>query len=302
MGPDGTSYSVAKRGRGATENEDSWVKFELGGYHVLAVFDGHVNSSLSKFLAENIREILTFVANLTIDASSIEQFKLKFKLMDNAIITEFLSSLPNSDSSMELILKSALQLAEEIAVSLPNVDTATAGACASLAAVHSQSNTLYGAFCGDSTIAVLSEDYQILFRSSEHRVSNRPDEIERVIREGGNILRNKSIGMEWSNLSVTRALGDTVWKSGDLWKRDITSNKRGQKVLDSELVEFSRARGCVGVSSEPECFLFKFTTACYIAVGSDGFWDTFIPGNPFECPINPRDDATLVAIHVVPIT
>jgi serine/threonine protein phosphatase PrpC len=114
--------------------------------------------------------------------------------------------------------------------------------------------------------------------------------------------------MAFSSLAVTRSVGDSLWRANDDWKRDKTRDGEGQLAMDEALSDFSRTKGCVGITSEPEWYscclqggssggeqvvhwavstnapsevlsipkIFRPTDDLrfYLVVGSDGFWES----------------------------
>jgi serine/threonine protein phosphatase PrpC len=198
-------------------------------------------------------------------------------------------------------------------MSLHTIDTVNSGSCASIVVITNSG--IFISTIGDSSVALISvsppssdregRDTYTLFKTSDHRAVCRPDEIDRVTRLGGKVHKGRSVGMEYSSINVTRSLGDTIWRANDDWRRDRTE----ENAVDEELMEFSRMKGCVGITSEPEwysCFFrkkrrsssiredmwldFKSNSpetslrhqniSCcndekfFIIAGSDGFWET----------------------------
>lgn len=315
------SLSIPKRTRRSPEvNEDTFVCFSRNAVTLVGVFDGHSSNSLSVWLKTHIEEVFTEVSStfptdpdqygsLSCDLPKI------WELFPSApAAAERLASLEKLvfPNTLTLCLALTLAIAEERAICDPTVDTATAGACATLVAIDRSAGSVQAAFLGDSAFAVYipgtDSSWKLRYRSSDHRLPHRTDEAARVLAAGGRIFRNRAIGMEWSSLAVTRSLGDTLWKAGDFWVRDASVGKSGKKSLDPELVDFSRARGCIGVSSDPELVcLDDLPNTFTLVVASDGFWDTANIGSSplFESTsslvsVAPPDDVTLIVLEIQP--
>ena len=311
--------SIPKRTRRSPEeNEDTYVCFSRNAVTIVGVFDGHSSNSLSVWLKLHVEEVFAEVSStfptdpdqygsLSCDLPKI------WELFPSApAAAERLSSLEKLifPNTLTLCLALTLAIAEERAICDATVDTATAGSCVTLVAIDRSAGSVQAAFLGDSAFAVYTtDDVTLRYRSSEHRLPHRKDEAARVLAAGGRIFRNRAIGMEWSSLAVTRSLGDTLWKAGDFWVRDASVGKSGKRSLDPELVDFSRSRGCIGVSSDPELVCLDDLPRTFsLVVASDGFWDTTngsVKSPLFESAralvsVAPPDDVTLIVLEIQP--
>jgi serine/threonine protein phosphatase PrpC len=321
---DSVSYTYPKRGGIITgrANEDAFLleSRELrDGLKVslIGVFDGHVNGQLSSWLSSNFGSIFYKVLSILQHAYGLQDClnytRRLFPSNESFLVqSKRLYSLGCPDF-ITLSICTSFAICDELSMSLHTIDTVNSGSCASIVVITNSG--IFISTIGDSSVALISvsppssdregRDTYTLFKTSDHRAVCRPDEIDRVTRLGGKVHKGRSVGMEYSSINVTRSLGDTIWRANDDWRRDRTE----ENAVDEELMEFSRMKGCVGITSEPEwysCFFrkkrrssssmgdmwldFKSNSpetslrhqniSCcngekfFIIAGSDGFWET----------------------------
>jgi serine/threonine protein phosphatase PrpC len=316
----GVSFSQIKGGRQINEDSSLLESRELIGgsrMSLMGVFDGHGNEQLSHWLSDNFGEVFFKVLPIFQQCYGLPDcFDYIRKLFPNdesfRVRSKRLAAL-KCPEPVTLSLCASFAVCEEQAMSLMNVDTAHGGACATVVAL-----TYAGFFVaqvGDCSVSLLHgspNDSAVIFRTPDHRPGCRPDEVSRVIAQGGSVYKGNSVGMAFSSLAVTRSLGDTLWRANDDWKRDKTQ-ENGQLAIDESLSQFSREKGCVGLTSEPEWYscclqggtsggermvhwaistnapsdMFTFlpkifkvdvNLVFYLIVGSDGYWETSAPG------------------------
>lgn len=92
--------------------------------------------------------------------------------------------------------------------------------------------------CGDSSAIWVSKDFKNTKRISEDHNSKNPEEIQRIVYSGGELINNKVHGQ----VCVTRAIGD----------------------LDQ--TEY-------GMSATPSIFEYLFEFGDIVVIASDGIWD-----------------------------
>ena len=310
----GVAHSQNKGGR--IINEDSFLveSRELAcgdSITLLGVFDGHGNEQLSHWLAQHFGDIFFKVFSILQQSYGLpDAFNYLRKLFPSDESFRARSkrlAVLNCPEVITLSLCSTFAICEEQAMSLAHIDTAHGGSCATVIAVTNAG--FFAAQVGDCSMALLHGS-NIVMKSSDHRTNCRPDEIARVEALGGSVYKGNAVGMAFSSLNVTRSLGDVLWRANEDWERDNTRDQTSnQKAIDASLSQFSKDRGCVGVTSEPEwysccChggtsggegvvhwalstnapreFLTLSTTRLYkgedlrfyLVVGSDGFWET----------------------------
>ena len=318
------AYSCTKRGR--LINEDSWILesrelFDGVRITLMGVFDGHGNEQLSHWLSGNFSDV--FFKLFAIFQQSfglprcIGYSRQMFPSEDSfrsRVSRLYALSCPDF---ITLALSVGLAICEEWAMSIANVDTAHGGSCATVIAVAR--GGFYVAKVGDCSASLLAPKtrnltFPVLLKTSDHRPVCRPDEVHRVTQLGGKVYKGNAVGMAFSSLNVTRSLGDTLWRANDDWKRDMTKDPTTTEMaVDEELSNFSRQKGCVGISSDPEWYvasavrvvseleestpttspLFKWEVSTnspdktpsiqlppfdkgpfFLILGSDGFWET----------------------------
>ena len=324
---EGVPYTQRKPNRPINEDAYLFESRELrDGSRVtlVGVFDGHVNEQLSHWLSENYSSV--FFAVLSILKQSfglpncLTYLKKLFPSSESfAVRSQRLLHL-NCPDFVTLSLCVSFAICDEKAMALGNVDTANSGSCASIVAVTDSG--VFMATLGDSSAALIAScegQTRTLFKTSDHRTITRPDEVDRIVSAGGKVHKGRSIGMAFSSISVTRSLGDTIWRANDDWKRDKTREPNSKNpVIDKDLLEFSRMKGCVGVCSDPEWYSCRFitdedsittrinlesnspdrvfrkheevaTNNCrfFLVVGSDGFWETSGLSSLLECLAGP---------------
>ena len=313
----GVAYSQIKRGRQV--NEDSYLlesRELVSGSRIslIGVFDGHGNEQLSHWLSVGFADVFFKIFTIFQQAyglpECLDYIRKLFPSDDSFRVRSKRLAALNCPDVVTLSLCASFAVCEEQAMSLANVDTAHGGACATVVAV-----TYAGVFIakvGDSSAAILSTSgsSSIVLKTSDHRPICRPDEVSRVVALGGSVYKGNAVGMAFSSLNVTRSLGDTLWRANDDWRRDKTCEPTSnQLAIDESLSLFSRTKGCVGVTSDPEWYscccqggssggegvvhwavstnaplestgkrLFKSggdsEVRFYLVVGSDGFWET----------------------------
>lgn len=155
----------------------------VGGHPVgfFAVFDGHGGDNASKHFSANLHGV--FVEHLRDQA-------------------------PGVGGSVGLALWHAFVAADErylrgLKRTKPDDESGTTAVVAVVAGT-----TLTVANCGDSR-CILSRGGTAVSLTSDHKAS-RPDEVARVVRCGGFVVRNRVLGA----LAVSRALGDPAFKTG----------------------------------------------------------------------------------------
>jgi serine/threonine protein phosphatase PrpC len=337
------AFSIAKTARRLpSENEDALVHFSVENFQILAVIDGHGGNKLARFLKERISSIAAEIRDTVVkaatrnslssgtdgaavpapiieadhesaaaadradvEASSAEMVdKISELFSDPRTLSERWSEISGFSDATAFYLWLILTVAEERAIAEASVDTATSGGCVSLVLIDLCRAKATAMWLGDAGVAVVKSDATTKFRSSDHRVGSSLDERRRVETCGGKIFRNRAVGVEWSNLGVTRAMGDSLWKCGNLWTRDASCGKSGKRILDEDLVLFSRARGCTGISGVPEVAVIPLEPDDVVIVGSDGFWELKIPPKPqglreaVAAAGVLHDDTTVVAVKV----
>ena len=311
------AYSQIKLNRGI--NEDSFLaesrELTSGArISLIGVFDGHGNEQLSHWLSKHFGDIFFKVFSIFQQSYGLPNcFEYVRRLFPSdesfRARSKRLSSL-NCPEIVTLSLCATFAICEEQAMSLAHIDTAHGGSCATVIAITNAG--FFVAQVGDCSAALLSvdSDSHLVLKTSEHRTTCRPDEVARVESLGGSVYKGNAVGMAYSSLNVTRALGDVLWRANGDWKRDNTRDRvSNQKAIDESLTEFSKQKGCVGVSSEPEwysCCCSGGTTggedvvhwaistnaprefmslsdkrlwkgqqlSFFLLVGSDGFWET----------------------------
>jgi serine/threonine protein phosphatase PrpC len=319
----GVSYTQTKGGR--LVNEDSFVieSRELSSgdrITLIGVFDGHGNEQLSYWLSRHFGDIffkVFVILQQTYGLSNCFDYLRKLFPSDDSfrVRCKRMSAL-NCPEVVTLALCTTFAICEEQAMSLAHIDTAHGGSCATVIAVTHAG--FFIAQVGDCS-AALVHNSNIVIKTSDHRTSCRPDEIARVEALGGSVYKGNAVGMAFSSLNVTRSLGDVLWRASEDWKRDNTRDQTtNQKAIDESLSKFTKDRGCVGVTSEPEwysccChggtsggeevahwaistnapreFLSLSTTRLwkgedlrfYLMVGSDGFWETSAISSVIKC-------------------
>lgn len=324
---EGVPYSQQKPNRRI--NEDAYI-FESRSMRdgsrvtLVGVFDGHVNEQLSHWLSENYSSVFFSVLGILKQAfglpNCLTYVKKLFPTSESfAVRSQRLSHLSCPDC-VTLSLCVSFAICDEKAMALGTVDTANSGSCASIVAVTDTG--VFMATLGDSSAALIATcegQSRTLFKTSDHRTITRPDEVDRIVSSGGKVHKGRSIGMAFSSISVTRSLGDTIWRANDDWKRDKTKEPNSKTpVIDQDLLEFSRMKGCVGVCSDPEWYSCQFitddasemtriclksnspdrvfqkeeeiaTNNCrfFLVVGSDGFWETSGLSSLLECLTSP---------------
>ena len=320
---EGVPYTQRKPNRRI--NEDAYI-FESRSLRdgsrvtLVGVFDGHVNEQLSHWLSENYSCVFFSVLVVLKQAfglpNCLTYVKKLFPSSESfAVRSQRLSHLSCPDY-VTLSLCVSFAICDEKAMALGTVDTANSGSCASIVAVTDTG--VFMATLGDSSAALIATcegQSRTLFKTSDHRTITRPDEVDRIVSSGGKVHKGRSIGMAFSSISVTRSLGDTIWRANDDWKRDKTREPNSKTpVIDQDLLEFSRMKGCVGVCSDPEWYschiisddasetsriclksnspdrVFRkeeeiATKNCrfFLVVGSDGFWETSGLSSLLEC-------------------
>ena len=336
------SFSIPKGSRRSPlENEDTYATFRLHQTLFATVFDGHGGSSVSRWLRQNVsKTFLDITSSLSqdelstnMDATSVEFYApagLK-QLFPAGVLRRELSELVFPDT-LTFALTLTLVLLHERLLAIEGVDSVTQGACASIIAVDLRRGFMHAAYCGDTGVGVFNRGPPpvLRFRSSDHHPS-RPDENERVLKEGGRVFRGRAVGVEFSSLGVTRAIGDSIWQVGDGWLRDRSKAKNGDFLIDNDMIEFARGRGCTGVSNIPEFFTLEFSPSeetqneeflnpfpltnppikaavslpekFSVIVASDGWWDGvgfYLKGRDAKnsIPAAPADDATAVIMHL----
>ena len=280
----------------------------------MGVFDGHGNEQLSHWLSANFSQIFFKVFAIFQQSFGLphcigyvrklfpseESYKSRCSRLYALNCPEFIS----------LSLSTSFALCEELAMNIAHVDTAHGGSCATVVAVTRSG--FYAAKVGDCSASLVTVPACVILKTSDHRPSTRPDEVHRVTSLGGLVYKGNSVGMAFSSLNVTRSLGDTLWRANDDWKRDKTREASNSAALavDESLSSFSRTKGCVGVSSDPEWYScqcvkqeeeeenpFSFhwqvstnspdktpsvkprrfeqgAPSFFLVIGSDGFWET----------------------------
>jgi serine/threonine protein phosphatase PrpC len=312
-------YSQTKGGREV--NEDSYMaeSRELASgsrITLIGVFDGHGNEQLSHWLSRHFADIFFKVFTIfqqTYGLPNCVEYVRKLFPSDESFRARarHLTAL-NCPEVVTQSLCATFAICEEQAMSLVHVDTAHGGSCATVAAITSAG--FFIAQVGDCAAALLStetsEESNLVLKTSEHRPSCRPDEIARVESLGGSVYKGNAVGMAFSSLNVTRSLGDLIWRANEDWRRDNTRDKiSNQKAIDEGLTHFSKKKGCVGLTSDPEWYscclhggtsrgedvvhwaistnapreymslsnkrLWKGDKLSFVLIlGSDGFWET----------------------------
>ena len=318
----GESHSQRKRGREV--NEDSCLletRILPSGLRVslIGVFDGHGNEQLSHWLSDHFADVFFRIFSVFEQAfglpNMLDYICKLFPSEDSfRARSKRLAALHCSDL-VTMSLCASLAVCEEQAMNLDHVDTAHGGSCATVVAITNAG--FFVAKAGDCSAALISGGPYptgVILRTSDHRTSNRPDEVSRVLSLGGSVYKGNAVGMAFSSINVTRSLGDTLWRANEDWKRDMTKDaSSNQRAIDESLAQFSRDKGCVGVSSEPEWYscccqggrsqgqqvvhwaissnsppeyntansakLFKASSSAtslkfFLILGSDGFWET----------------------------
>ena len=337
---EGVPYSQRKPNRIINEDAYLFESRELrdGSRVTLAgVFDGHVNEQLSHWLSENYSSVFFSVLSILKQSfglpNCLTYVKKLFPSPESfAVRSQRLVHL-NCPDFVTMSLCVSFAICDEKAMALGNVDTANSGSCASIVAVTDSG--VFMATLGDSSAALIAScegQTRTLFKTSDHRTITRPDEVDRIVSAGGKVHKGRSIGMAFSSISVTRSLGDTIWRANDDWKRDKTREPNSKNpVIDKDLLEFSRMKGCVGVCSDPEWYSCRFitdeesittrillesnspdrvfrkheevaTNNCrfLLVVGSDGFWETSGLSSLLECLAGPNgykvDSSALIQV------
>lgn len=267
-------FSQTKGGRQI--NEDSFMaeSRELASgarISLLGVFDGHGNEQLSHWLARHFGDV--FFKVFTIFQQSyglpncVDYVRKLFPSDESFRARSKRLTALNCPEVVTLSLCATFAVCEEQAMSLVHVDTAHGGSCATVVAITAAG--FFVAQVGDCAVALLStqpsEDSSLVLKTSEHRPSCRPDEIARVEAQGGSVYKGNAVGMAFSSLNVTRSLGDLIWRANEDWKRDNTRDRlSNQKAIDESLTQFSKDKGCVGLTSDPEWY------SCCCHGGSSG--------------------------------
>jgi len=324
---EGVPYTQRKPNRPINEDAYLFESRELrDGSRVtlIGVFDGHVNEQLSHWLSENYSAVFFSVLIILKQSFGLQNCltyvrKLFPSSESFAIRSQRLLHL-NCPDYVTLSLCVSFAICDEKAMALGNIDTANSGSCASIVAVTDTG--VFMATLGDSSAALIASyegQTRTIFKTSDHRTITRPDEVDRIVSSGGKVHKGRSIGMAFSSISVTRSLGDTIWRANDDWKRDKTREPNSKNpVIDHDLLQFSRMKGCVGVCSDPEWYSCQFTTddestsrinlksnspdrvfkkdeevatnncRFFLVVGSDGFWETSGLSSLLECLTGPN--------------
>ena len=256
------AYTKIKQGREV--NEDSFLaeSRELSSgarISLIGVFDGHGNEQLSHWLSRHFADIFFKVFSIFQQSYGLpncvdyvrrlfpsdESFRARAKRLNSL----------NCPEVITLSLCASFAICEEQAMSFAHIDTAHGGSCATVIAITNAG--FFIAQVGDCSASLLSaqSDSHLVMKTSDHRTACRPDEVARVESLGGSVYKGNAVGMAFSSLNVTRSLGDVLWRANEDWKRDNTRDRvSNQKAIDESLSEFSKQKGCVGVSSEPEWY------------------------------------------------
>lgn len=312
----GLAHSVTKGGR--VVNEDAFLlesRQIASGARItlMGVFDGHGNEQLSYWLSSHFGDVFFKVFSILQQSYGlprcIEYTRKLFPSDESFRVRSARISLLNCPDVVTLTLCTSLAICEEQAMSLTHVDTAQGGSVATVIAVTA--GGFFVAKVGDASAAlVATRPVNLVLKTSEHRTVCRPDEVSRVTASGGSVYKGNAVGMAFSSLNVTRSLGDLIWRANDDWRRDNTRDRSSnQKAIDESLTAFSKQRGCVGLTSEPEWYsccchggstggedvvhwavstnspteyasiatsrLFKGSELeFFLIAGSDGFWET----------------------------
>jgi hypothetical protein len=282
---------------------------------LIGVFDGHGNEQLSHWLALHFADVFFRVFTIFQQAyglpDMVEYIRKLFPSGESFKARSKRLLALNCPDVVTLSLCASFAVCEEQAMSLAHIDTAHGGSCATVIGITHAG--FFVAKAGDCSAALVCRKYpsSFILRTSDHRTVNRPDEVSRVIALGGAVYKGNSVGMAFSSLGVTRSLGDTLWRANDDWKRDMTrDSSSNQPAIDESLSQFSRLKGCVGVTSDPEWYSCcchggrsqgeevvhwaissnsppEYTTSSarvfkgvdedlkfFLILGSDGFWET----------------------------
>ena len=267
----GLAYTQIKGGREVNEDAYLLESREMASgsrISLMGVFDGHGNEQLSHWLSNHFADVFFRIFTIFQQSYGLPNcFDFIRKLFPSdesfRIRSKRLAAL-NCPEMVSLSLCATFAVCEEQAMTLSNVDTAHGGACATLVAVTYAG--FFAAQIGDCSLSLLSKSPSVstLFRTADHRPADRPDEISRIVGLGGAIYKGRAVGMAFSSLAVTRSVGDSLWRANDDWKRDKTRDGEGQLAMDEALSDFSRTKGCVGITSEPEWY------SCCLQGGSSG--------------------------------
>jgi serine/threonine protein phosphatase PrpC len=258
----GTAYSQTKRGREVNEDSHLLETRELpsgSSVTLVGVFDGHGNEQLSHWLSLNFADVFFRLFSVFQQVyglpDAMEYIRKMFPSDDSFRVRSKRLTALNCSDVVTFSLCASFSVCEEQAMSLANIDTAHGGSCATVAAITRAG--FFVAKVGDCSAALISPSPPIglILKTSDHRTCNRPDEVNRVLAQGGSVYKGNAVGMAYSSLNVTRSLGDTLWRANEDWRRDMTRDAVSNLfAIDESLSLFSREKGCVGVSSEPEWY------------------------------------------------
>lgn len=157
--PQHGAHSLPRLGRGS--NEDSFVSssLRLGGasdvpVHVLAVFDGHSSSSVSRMLMEELPQVLTHLIS---------------------------SSLPSSAGAADVdaVMPQVLQAVfEQLDARVPPLDNS--GSTATVAVLTPQQ--IHLAWVGDSRSVLLGQGGRVISFTHEHRATRDDETVRGVLK------------------------------------------------------------------------------------------------------------------------
>lgn len=213
--------------------EDFYIKDTFEEYKVFAVFDGHSGTAAAEICAELFSPLLDRFLSKTLD-------------VEHSLVRT-LAEIENR------VLQRFMPKPEDVGESEAEAMQRLSGSC--VCACVCTKDKLYVSNLGDSR-AVLStrSGKPVLLTPFDHNTSN-PDEVARVLREGGRLVDNRITGLvdgRYSSLLVSRSIGDL----------DFVEETR----------VFTKAKG---VSSQPDVFTRELDRDQdeFVILACDGLWE-----------------------------
>eukprot|EP00882_Tetradesmus_deserticola_P000651 GHRQ01000710.1.p1 GENE.GHRQ01000710.1~~GHRQ01000710.1.p1 ORF type:complete len:379 (+),score=140.48 GHRQ01000710.1:319-1455(+) len=236
------------------------------GTALFGVFDGHAGKEVASYCAQHMRQAL--LASPSYAAGKMEEglaeaFLAVEQQMKQLSARHELYCLREGISPEEL--RSNPDLLSK-ADSYGQVDAQgsylgpKAGAAVSVAAVRGDRVSV--AHVGDSR-CVLGDNGHAVAMTRDHKASE-PDESKRVVRAGLSVVRNR-VTTNNSSLAMTRSLGDTKYKQGNLpmHKQAVTP------VPETSTVPVDMLGGAAAGTPAVE----QLGVADFLLLACDGLWD-----------------------------